>query len=60
MQPWTEALLKRLSSGSGHAGQWQHHMHVITFNKGIERHSTRIELFYFDDNFHRIVLMVSY
>ena len=31
--------------------QWEHHIPVITCNKGMCCHSTRIELFYFDDNF---------
>ena len=34
--------------------QWEHHIAVITCDEGIECCSTRIELFYFDDNFRRI------
>ena len=39
--------------------QWVHYIHVITFNKGMWCLSTRIELFYFDNNLRRIPLWVS-
>ena len=29
--------------------QWEHHTHTMTFDEGIQWHSTRIWLFYFDD-----------
>ena len=35
--------------------QWEHHN---TFDEGMSCHSTRIELFYFDDNFRRIAQWV--
>ena len=41
--------------------QWEHHIHVhaSTFDKAIECHSTRFELFYFNENFRRIALWGS-
>ena len=33
--------------------EWEHHIPAITFDKGMLCHSTKIELFYFDDNFCR-------
>ena len=38
--------------------QWEHLTHAMTFNEGIWCHSTRIWLFYFDDNFRRYSLWV--
>ena len=38
--------------------QWEHHIAAITCDEGIECYSTRIELFYFDDNFRRITQWV--
>ena len=38
--------------------QWEHHIPAITCDEGIWGHSTRIEFFYFDDNFHRIAQWV--
>ena len=37
---------------------WEQHIPAITCDKGIECYSTRIELFYFDDNFRRIAQWV--
>ena len=34
------------------------HLPVTTFDKGMSCHLTRIELFYFDDNFRRIAQCV--
>ena len=39
--------------------QWEHHIAVITCDEGIECYLTRIELFYFDDNFRCIAKWVS-
>ena len=39
--------------------QWVHHIPANTFDKGVCCHLTRIELFYFDDNFRCIALWVS-
>ena len=38
--------------------QWERHIHVISYNKGIGCHSTRIELFYLDDKFCHIALWI--
>ena len=38
--------------------QWEHYIPVITCDEGMWCHSTRIELFYFDDNFRRIAQWV--
>ena len=42
--------------------QWVYNIPVITCDKGIECYSSRIELFYFDDNFCHIniALWVSF
>ena len=39
--------------------QWEHHIAAITFDEGMRCHSTRIELFYFNDNVFLIALWVS-
>ena len=36
--------------------QWEHHIPAITCDEGIRCDSTRIYLFYFDDNFRRYSL----
>ena len=38
--------------------QWVHHIPAITCDEGIQCYSTRIELFYFDDNFRGIAQWV--
>ena len=38
--------------------QWEHHIPAITCDEGMWCPSTRIELFYFDDNFRRIAQWV--
>ena len=38
--------------------QWEHHIPAITCGEGIECYSTRMELFYFDDNFRHIAQWV--
>ena len=38
--------------------QWEHHIPAITCDEEIRCHSTRIYLFYFDDNFRRYSLWV--
>ena len=38
--------------------QWEHHISAITCDEGIRCNSTRISLFYFDDNFRRYSLWV--
>ena len=39
--------------------QWEHPIPAITCDEGIRCHSTRIQSFYFNDNFSRIPLWVS-
>ena len=38
--------------------QWVHHIPAINCDEGIDCYSTRIELFYFADNFRRIAQWV--
>ena len=38
--------------------QWEHHIPVINCDEGMWCHSTRLELFYLDDNFCRKALWV--
>ena len=49
-RPFTFSMVK--------VSQWEHHIHAITCDEGMWCHLTRIELFYFDDNFHRIAQWV--
>ena len=50
-------FLKSIFDGKS-ISQWEHHIPVITCDEGMWGHSTRIELFYFDDNFRRIAQWV--
>ena len=38
--------------------QWKYHIPAIIFDKGMGSHTTRIKLFYFDDNFRCIAQWV--
>ena len=38
--------------------QWEHHIPALTSDEGIEYYSTRIEWFYFNDNFHCVAQWV--